>query len=225
MWGIPSRLLSDHDDNITYMSFLIGDIAFCSEECRTEQMEADEEMERKEKGAPAKKLSQRPPSLGELLVNGDGGGGGKKKKKEALKWKWDLAKEKSGPGEGDWGRVRGEAAEEEDDGEFGATDTRMGVMAIISFLPYFNWLLEAGIRNGDIEGFMFFQKAQNLLFPNAMKEKDGHRAKKRESLRTGHRGNSRIPSAHESREKLRNSDIFKKKLDEPDEQQKKSDWH
>ncbi|KAM3370143.1 hypothetical protein ACQJBY_017817 [Aegilops geniculata] len=174
-------------------------------------------------------------------------------------------------------RVRGEAAEEEDDGEFGATDTRMGVMAIISFLPYFNWLswvfawldsgrklyllyaavylapylrtnlslspdeswlpvasificilhvqLEAGIRNGDIEGFMFFQKAQNLLFPNAMKEKDGHRANKRESLRTGHRGNSRIPSAHESREKLRNSAIFKKRLDEPDEKQKKSDWH
>uniref|UniRef100_A0A453CXZ0 FLZ-type domain-containing protein n=1 Tax=Aegilops tauschii subsp. strangulata TaxID=200361 RepID=A0A453CXZ0_AEGTS len=44
----------------------IGDIAFCSEECRTEQMEADEEMERKEKSASAKKLSQRPPSLGEV---------------------------------------------------------------------------------------------------------------------------------------------------------------
>ncbi|KAM3370142.1 hypothetical protein ACQJBY_017816 [Aegilops geniculata] len=43
-----------------------GDIAFCSEECRTEQMEADEEMERKEKSASAKKLSQRPPSLGEV---------------------------------------------------------------------------------------------------------------------------------------------------------------
>jgi hypothetical protein len=38
-------------------------------------------------------------------------------------------------------RARGEAAEEEDDGEFGATDTRMGVMGIISFLPYFNWLV------------------------------------------------------------------------------------
>ena len=38
-------------------------------------------------------------------------------------------------------RIRGEAAEEEDDGEFGATDTRMGVMGIISFLPYFNWLV------------------------------------------------------------------------------------
>lgn len=43
-----------------------GDIAFCSEECRREQMEADEEMERKEKSASAKKLSQRPPSLGEV---------------------------------------------------------------------------------------------------------------------------------------------------------------
>lgn len=43
-----------------------GDIAFCSEECRTEQIDADEEMERKEKSASAKKLSQRPPSLGEV---------------------------------------------------------------------------------------------------------------------------------------------------------------
>uniref|UniRef100_A0A453CXT9 Uncharacterized protein n=1 Tax=Aegilops tauschii subsp. strangulata TaxID=200361 RepID=A0A453CXT9_AEGTS len=42
-------------------------------------------------------------------------------------------------------RVRGEAAEEDDDGEFGATDTRMGVMAIISFLPYFNWLVSRSI--------------------------------------------------------------------------------
>ncbi|KQJ84253.1 uncharacterized protein LOC100846877 [Brachypodium distachyon] len=175
-------------------------------------------------------------------------------------------------------RIRGEAGEEEDEGGFGATDTRMGVMGIISFLPYFNWLswvfawldsgrrlylvyaavylapylrtnlslspdeswlpiasificilhvqLEAGIRSGDIEGFTFVEKAQKLLFPNPMKAKDGHRGKKRESLRTGHRSNTRIPSAHESREKLRNSDIFKRKLDEPnDEKQKKSDWH
>jgi hypothetical protein len=41
----------------------------------------------------------------------------------------------------------------------------------------------------------------------------------------GHHSNTRIPSAHESREKLRNSDIFKRKLDEPnDEKSKKSDW-
>lgn len=38
-------------------------------------------------------------------------------------------------------RIRGEAGEEEDEGGFGATDTRMGVMGIISFLPYFNWLV------------------------------------------------------------------------------------
>lgn len=39
-------------------------------------------------------------------------------------------------------------------------------------------------------------------------------------------GNRRIPSAHESREKLRNSDIFKRRLDEPnDEKQNKSDWN
>jgi hypothetical protein len=38
--------------------------------------------------------------------------------------------------------------------------------------------------------------------------------------------NTRIPSAHESREKLRNSDIFKRRLDDPnDEKPKKSDWH
>ncbi|XP_051219285.1 uncharacterized protein [Lolium perenne] len=173
--------------------------------------------------------------------------------------------------------VRGEAAEEEDDGEFGATDTRMGVMGIISFLPYFNWLswvfayldggsklylvyaavylapylrtnlslspdeswlpiasificilhvqLEAAIRSGDIEGFKFVEKAQKLFFPTSIKGKDAHRGKKRESLGTSQR-NTRIPSAHESREKLRNSDIFKRRLDDPnDEKPKKSDWH
>uniref|UniRef100_A0ACD5V5A6 Uncharacterized protein n=2 Tax=Avena sativa TaxID=4498 RepID=A0ACD5V5A6_AVESA len=40
-----------------------GDIPFCSEECRREQMDADEDMERKEKNT-AKKLSARPASLG-----------------------------------------------------------------------------------------------------------------------------------------------------------------
>lgn len=40
------------------------------------------------------------------------------------------------------------------------------------------------------------------------------------------RHNRRIPTAHESRERLRNSDIFKRKLDDPsDEKQKKSDWN
>lgn len=39
-------------------------------------------------------------------------------------------------------RPRGEAGEEVDEeGELGATDTRMAVMGIISFLPYFNWLV------------------------------------------------------------------------------------
>ncbi|CAM0903168.1 unnamed protein product [Alopecurus aequalis] len=174
-------------------------------------------------------------------------------------------------------RVRAEAEEEEDDGEFGTTDTRMGVMGIISFLPYFNWLswvfayldggsqlylvyaavylapylrtnlslspeeswlpiasificilhvqLEAAIRSGDIESFKFVEKAQKLFFPTTLKEKDAQRGKKRESLGPGHQGNTRIPSAHESREKLRNSDIFKRRLDEPsDEKPKKSDW-
>jgi hypothetical protein len=35
---------------------------------------------------------------------------------------------------------------EEEDGDFGATDTRMGVMGIISFLPYFNWLVSGTRR-------------------------------------------------------------------------------
>ena len=39
-------------------------------------------------------------------------------------------------------RPRGEVGEEVEEGEaFGATDTRMAVMGIISFLPYFNWLV------------------------------------------------------------------------------------
>lgn len=38
-----------------------GDIPFCSEDCRREQMEMDEEMERKEKNT-SKKISPRPPS-------------------------------------------------------------------------------------------------------------------------------------------------------------------
>lgn len=39
-------------------------------------------------------------------------------------------------------RPRGKAGEDvEEEGEFGATDTRMAVMGIISFLPYFNWLV------------------------------------------------------------------------------------
>ena len=42
----------------------------------------------------------------------------------------------------------------------------------------------------------------------------------------GDRHNRRIPSAHESRERLRNSDIFKRKLNEPNEdKQNKSDWN
>uniref|UniRef100_A0A0E0KUF5 Uncharacterized protein n=1 Tax=Oryza punctata TaxID=4537 RepID=A0A0E0KUF5_ORYPU len=165
---------------------------------------------------------------------------------------------------------------EEEEGDFGATDTRMGVMGIISLLPYFNWLswifawldtgkrrylfyaaaylapylrtnlslspeeswlpiasifacilhvqLEASIRTGDIETFTFVQRAWRVIFPSALKEDAQHRNKGK-SIRTGS-GNRRIPSAHESREKLRNSDIFKRKLDEPnDEKQNKSDWN
>ncbi|RLM66194.1 uncharacterized protein C2845_PM16G17920 [Panicum miliaceum] len=176
-------------------------------------------------------------------------------------------------------RPRGEAVEEaEEGGEFGATDTRMAVMGIISFLPYFNWLswifawldsgrrrylvyaavylapylrsvcelpckhsmqaasfflkcflplqLEAGIRSGDIESFNFVERAWKLIFPSPAKEKDGHHGNKRDSIGMGDRHNRRIPSAHESRERLRNSDIFKRKLDEPNEEkQNKSDWN
>ncbi|KAJ1272429.1 hypothetical protein BS78_06G200900 [Paspalum vaginatum] len=173
-------------------------------------------------------------------------------------------------------RPRGEAGEDvEEEGGFGATDTRMAVMGIISFLPYFNWLswifawldsgrrrylvyaavylapylrtnfslspdeswlpiasificilhiqLEAGIRSGDIESFNLVERAQKLIFPSAAKEKDGS---KRDSIETGDMHNRRIPTAHESRERLRNSDIFKRKLDDPnDEKQNKSDWN
>nr|CAB3485558.1 unnamed protein product [Digitaria exilis] len=124
-------------------------------------------------------------------------------------------------------RPRGEAGEEVDEeGELGATDTRMAVMGIISFLPYFNWLLEAGIRSGDIESFNFMERARKLIFPSAAKEKDGRRGNKRDSIGMGDRDSRRIPSAHESRERLRNSDIFKRKLDEPSEdKQNKSDWN
>ncbi|CAN6236051.1 unnamed protein product [Urochloa humidicola] len=38
-----------------------GDIPFCTEECRREQIEMDEEMERKENGTP-KKVAARAPS-------------------------------------------------------------------------------------------------------------------------------------------------------------------
>lgn len=176
-------------------------------------------------------------------------------------------------------RSRGEAGDEvEDEGEFGATDTRMAVMGIISFLPYFNWLswifawldsgrrrylvyaavylapylrtnlslspdeswlpvasificilhiqLEASIRSGDIESFKFIQRTWNLIFPSAAKEKDVHHGNNRGSIGMDDRHNRRIPTAHESRERLRNSDIFKRKLDDPsDEKQKKSDWN
>ncbi|CAL5015226.1 unnamed protein product [Urochloa decumbens] len=82
--------------------------------------------------------------------------------------------------------------------------------------------LEAGIRSGDIESFKFIER----IFPSAAKEKDGHRGNKRDSIGMGDRHNRRIPSAHESRERLRNSDIFKRKLDEPNEEkQNKSDWN
>ncbi|XP_040379301.1 uncharacterized protein LOC102717425 [Oryza brachyantha] len=167
--------------------------------------------------------------------------------------------------------------EEEEEGEFGATDTRMGVMGIISFLPYFNWLswifawldsgkrrylfyaaaylapylrtnlslspeeswlpiasifacilhiqLEASIRSGDIEMLTFTQRAWRQIFPSALKKKEARHGNKGKSIRKGN-GSRRIPSAHESREKLRNSDIFKRKLDETnDKKQNKSDWN
>ncbi|RLM75013.1 uncharacterized protein C2845_PM15G19810 [Panicum miliaceum] len=85
--------------------------------------------------------------------------------------------------------------------------------------------LEAGIRSGDIESFNFVKRAWKLIFPSPAKEKDGHHGNKTDSIGMGDRRNRRIPSAHESRERLRNSDIFKRKLDEPNEEkQNKSDW-
>ncbi|CAL5015227.1 unnamed protein product [Urochloa decumbens] len=129
-------------------------------------------------------------------------------------------------------RPRGEEGEEvEEGGEFGATDTRMAVMGIISFLPYFNWLswifawLDSGRRRYLVYAAVYLAPYLRI-FPSAAKEKDGHRGNKRDSIGMGDRHNRRIPSAHESRERLRNSDIFKRKLDEPNEEkQNKSDWN
>ena len=120
---------------------------------------------------------------------------------------------------------------------------------------FFPLQLEAGIRSGDIESFKFIERAWKLISPTAAKEKDDHHGNKRGSigmvqcndlymlaswnfcsfilisdvlchLVQGDRHNRRIPTAHESRERLRNSEIFKRKLDDPnDEKQKKWDWN
>ncbi|KAF9689178.1 hypothetical protein SADUNF_Sadunf01G0064700 [Salix dunnii] len=39
------------------------------------------------------------------------------------------------------------------------TDTRFAVIGVMSFIPYFDWPLEASIRNGDIHGFQLFSEA------------------------------------------------------------------
>ena len=115
------------------------------------------------------------------------------------------------------------------------------------FLPL---QLEAGIMSGDIESFNFVERAWKLIFPSPAKKKDDHHGNKKDSigmvrikelnnilgswklvqfnlddlllyLFQGARHDRRIPSAHESRERLRNSDIFKRKLDEPNEENQK----
>jgi hypothetical protein len=47
------------------------------------------------------------------------------------------------------------------------------------FLPF---QLEAGIRSGDIESFNIIERASKLIFPSAVKEKDGPRGNKRDSI-------------------------------------------
>ncbi|KAL0725033.1 hypothetical protein Bca4012_039632 [Brassica carinata] len=51
--------------------------------------------------------------------------------------------------------------EEEEEGEENSaivsTDMRIAAMGIISFIPYFNWLLEASIANGDVQTLAFFK--------------------------------------------------------------------
>ncbi|KAG2568332.1 uncharacterized protein LOC120682879 [Panicum virgatum] len=81
--------------------------------------------------------------------------------------------------------------------------------------------LEAGIMSGDIESFTFVERAWKLIFPSPAKKKDDHHGNKKDSIGMGARHDRRIPSAHESRERLRNSDIFKRKLDEPNEEKQK----
>ncbi|KAL5650237.1 hypothetical protein ACJX0J_041046, partial [Zea mays] len=46
--------------------------------------------------------------------------------------------------------------------------------------------LEASIRSGDIESFKFIQRAWNLVFPRAAKEKDAHHGNKRDSIGMPH---------------------------------------
>ncbi|KAF3322449.1 hypothetical protein FCM35_KLT13590 [Carex littledalei] len=106
---------------------------------------------------------------------------------------------------------------EEGDGAMDSTDSRLAVMAIISVIPYFNWLvrtnlslspeeswlpiasilicilhvqLETSIKNGDFEGFKFPLMKSNT--------------KSRRASMTGHgKRNRKLPSSNESREKLR----------------------
>jgi hypothetical protein len=49
------------------------------------------------------------------------------------------------------------------------------------FLPL---QLEAAIRSGDIEGFMLIEKAWNLFFPSAAKEKDAYHGNKTDPIGT-----------------------------------------
>ncbi|XP_020083868.1 uncharacterized protein LOC109707167 [Ananas comosus] len=156
---------------------------------------------------------------------------------------------------------------EDDDGGGGgaidSTDTRLAVMAIISFIPYFNWMswvfawldsgrqrylvysivylapylrtnlslspdeswlpiasiliciahiqLETSIKNGDLNGINLFEETLKLIFPKKETQIQGHR----ESSKKGRsRRDTKLPSAHESRERFREWVNERKPLDE-----------
>ncbi|KVH95268.1 hypothetical protein Ccrd_002649, partial [Cynara cardunculus var. scolymus] len=119
-----------------------------------------------------------------------------------------------------------------------SADARFAVMGIISFIPYFNWMswvfawmdtgdkryafyaiLEASIKNGDLQSFQLF----NGALRNTSSKKDA-----RISEQGTRKDGQRLPSAHdESRNKIRSWGIPKKPaqqanhLDEEEEEGKK----
>ncbi|GMQ05972.1 hypothetical protein CsSME_00050755 [Camellia sinensis var. sinensis] len=54
-----------------------------------------------------------------------------------------------------------------------STDARFAVMGIMSFIPYFNWLLEASIKNGDFQGFKLFSEVSKNL-SSVTRKKETH---------------------------------------------------
>ncbi|KAK1258097.1 hypothetical protein QJS04_geneDACA012314 [Acorus gramineus] len=117
--------------------------------------------------------------------------------------------------------------EAESGGAVDATDARFVVMGVISFIPYFNWLvqvlgmdaspifkqLEASIRNGDIEGIPLLDEVLKFL---SAKKKESHFQGHQRTLRKGkNKEHTRIPpSQDDSRNKLQDWGILRKPSEE-----------